>query len=182
MAEQGFPSQHTTTTTVTSSNTTVQTNIRFDALYIRTLPGMLKVGQIAFNLLGFISMLCSITRHFSRGEWFNTVAMGGFWFTGIMLVLYLFHVVEKFYRIPWLKIEFVFCAIWTVFYLIAASLACAAGNVSEANIVAGIFGYVAMVLYAYDAFLKFQGIRSGAIAQGDRVVNKSSSTTTSPAY
>jgi len=36
----------------------------------------------------------------SRGGWFNTVAMGGFWFTGILLVLYLFHIVEKFSRIP----------------------------------------------------------------------------------
>lgn len=182
MAEQGFPSQHTTTTTVTSSNTTVQTNIRFDPLYIRTIPGMLKIAQIFFNLLGFISMLCSYTRYLSRGEWFNTVAMGGFWFTGIMLVLYLFHIVEKFYRIPWLKIEFVFCALWTFFYLIAASLVAAQSYVSEANIVAGIFGFIAMVLYGYDAFLKFQGIRGGAIAQGERTVNKTSSSATSPAY
>jgi hypothetical protein len=47
MEEQGFPGQHTTT--VTSSNTTVQTNIRYDPLYIRTIPGMLKVAQIVSN-------------------------------------------------------------------------------------------------------------------------------------
>lgn len=45
MADVGFPGQHTTTTTVTSS-TTVQTNIRFDPLYVRTLPGILKVVQV----------------------------------------------------------------------------------------------------------------------------------------
>lgn len=39
-----------------------------------------------------------------------------------------------------------------------------------------------MVAYGYDAFLKFNGVRSGAVAQGDRVVTKSSSTVASPAY
>lgn len=50
MAEVGFPGQHTTTTTITSS-TTVQTNIRFDPLYIRTLPGILKVVQVVSTYL-----------------------------------------------------------------------------------------------------------------------------------
>lgn len=46
MADQGFPSQHTTTTTMTATSTSVQTDLRFDPLYLRTLPGMLKVAQI----------------------------------------------------------------------------------------------------------------------------------------
>lgn len=50
MADGGFPGQHTTTTTVTS-NTTVQTNLRFDPSYIRTIPGILKVVQIVSNKL-----------------------------------------------------------------------------------------------------------------------------------
>jgi hypothetical protein len=44
------------------------------------------------------------------------------------------------------------------------------------------FGFVAMIAYGYDAFLKFNAVRSGALAQGERVVTKSSSTVTSPAY
>lgn len=62
--------------------------------------------------------------------------MTGFWFTGILLALYLFHIVEKFYQIPWLKIEFVFCAIWTGLYLIAACLA--VSYHVEAYIAAGV--------------------------------------------
>nr|CAD7606532.1 unnamed protein product [Timema genevievae] len=183
MAEQGFPNQHVTTTTVTASNTTVQTNLRFDPLYIRTIPGILKVVQIVLNLLGFICISVSWGATSSRGSWFNTVAMTGFWFTGIMLALYLFHVVEKFYKIPWLKIEFVFCALWVFFYLLAASLAADYGKADEAFGAAAFFGFCAMVVYGYDAFLKFNGVRSGALAQGDRVVTKStSSTVTSPAY
>lgn len=183
MADMGFPSQHTTATTVTT-NTSVQTNIRFDSSYLRMLAGILKCIQIVsscctflyiyyyvhnpsqrslqhlcqtkkrkllcaghtyylshialdiigscdvlflsktLNLIGFISIQASgVWALHSRGGWYSTVSMGGFWFTGILLVFYLFHVIEKFYKIPWLKIEFVFCAIWTVFYLIASCLA-----------------------------------------------------------
>lgn len=70
--------------------------------------------------------------------------MTGFWFTGILLVFYLFHIVEKFYKMPWLKIEFVFCALWTLLYVIAASLA-VSYSVVEAFVAAGVsilFNYV----------------------------------------
>ncbi|XP_046385871.1 plasmolipin [Ischnura elegans] len=181
MADRGFPDQHTTTT-VTSTNTTVQTNIRFDASYVRTLPGMLKVGQMVVDILGFICIIASNWSHSSRGSWFNTVAMGGFWFTGIMLALYLFHIVEKLYRIPWLKIEFIFCTLWVLFYLIAASLAAAIGGAIEAFAAAAFFGFVGMILYGFDAYIKFKAIKGGEIAQGERVVIKSTSTAASPAY
>nr|CAD7447254.1 unnamed protein product [Timema bartmani] len=79
--------------------------------------------------------------------------------------------------------EFVFCALWVFFYLLAASLAADYGKSDEAFGAAAFFGFCAMVVYGYDAFLKFNGVRSGALAQGDRVVTKStSSTVTSPAY
>lgn len=45
MADAGFPGQHTTTTTVTSS-TAVQTDLRFDPSYVRTIPGILKIAQM----------------------------------------------------------------------------------------------------------------------------------------
>lgn len=88
-------------------------------------------------MLGFICIECSggFALH-TRGTFFNFVAMFAFWFTGILLGFYLFHIIEKFYKIPWLKIEFVFCAIWTGFYLIAASLAVSFGV--EAFIAAGV--------------------------------------------
>ncbi|KAG5322789.1 CKLF4 protein, partial [Pseudoatta argentina] len=181
MMDQGFPGQHTTTTTVTTTTTTTQPNIRFDPSYARTLPGMLKIVQVVLNLLGFICITVSVHSSHSRGGWFNTVAMGGFWFTGILLVLYLFHIVEKFARIPWLKIEFIFCTIWTLFYLLAASLAADFARYTEAFGVAAFFGFCAMVAYGYDAWLKFKAVKSGALAQGQHTP-KQVSTVTSPAY
>lgn len=147
MADPGFPNVHTTRTTVQHSTTTVDATLRYDPSYFRTIPGILKGAQVVcflyeyfhsknwksiiltlfqlLNLLGFICIECSGVYSYatSRGPFFNFVSMTGFWFTGILLALYLFHIIEKYYRIPWLKIEFLFCAIWTGLYLIAASLA-----------------------------------------------------------
>ncbi|XP_066253947.1 CKLF-like MARVEL transmembrane domain-containing protein 4 [Euwallacea similis] len=176
MADPGFPGQHTTTTTVKSSNTTVDTTIRFDTSYITTIPGYLKIAAIALNLLGFICIEASgVFSYHSRGTWFNFVSMTAFWVTGILLAFYLFHIIERYYRIPWLKFEFIYCALWAALYLIAASLA--VSFKVEAYIAAGFFGFCAMVVYAIDAFLKFQGIKTGQLAQGERVLNKQSTTT-----
>lgn len=44
MGDPGFPAQHTTTTTVTS-NTQVNTSIRYDKGVIRTRDGIIKIAQ-----------------------------------------------------------------------------------------------------------------------------------------
>lgn len=177
MAEAGFPNQHTTRTTVTT-NTRVETTLRFDKSYVKTIPGILKIAQLVLNIVGFISISASGLSYYSRAEYFNTVAMTGFWFTGILLAFYLFHVIEKFYKVPWLKIEMIFCAIWVILYLIASCLAVTAGF--EGYSVAGVFGFIAMVTYGYDAWLKYNGVRNGELAQGERVISTQKTTVTSP--
>lgn len=164
-----------TTVTVTQTNTVVQPQIRYDPFYIKSVPGILKAIVIVCNLIGFICIEVSAWSHHSRGGFFNFVAATGFWFSGLMLVMYMFHVVEKFFKIPWLKIEFGFCVVWTVLYLIASILAVtfhASGYVA-----AGFFGFLAMIAYGYDAWLKYQLVRAGAIAQGTRSVQQTTSPT-----
>ncbi|KAI8427337.1 hypothetical protein MSG28_001916 [Choristoneura fumiferana] len=174
MAEAGFPGQHTTTTTVTSS-TTVQTNIRFDPSYIKTVPGILKIVQAGASLLGFICVQVASYRS-SRSSFFAWISMMAFWFTGLLLGLYLFHLVEKFYKIPWLKIELVFCGLWTFFYLIASSLV-VAWSVISAFAAAAFFGYAAMLAYLIDAYLKYRAVQDGGLAQGTRVVSRQTAAT-----
>ncbi|XP_001601882.1 CKLF-like MARVEL transmembrane domain-containing protein 4 [Nasonia vitripennis] len=176
---QSFPGQVNTATSATGQ-TPGSVSIRFDPLYVRTLPGGLKVAQIILNFIGFI---CIITTDVStsRGNWFNTVAMIGFWSSGVLLAFYLFHIIEKFYKIPWLKIEFVYCAIETFFYLLAASLVAAHAYISEALGAAAFFGFAAMCLYGFDCWLKFKALKSGEYAQGQPPSSKPVSTVGSPA-
>ncbi|XP_028173346.1 CKLF-like MARVEL transmembrane domain-containing protein 4 [Ostrinia furnacalis] len=177
MAEVGFPGQHTTTTTVTS-NTVVQTNLRFDPLYLKTIPGILKLIQVVSSLVGFICIQASWLSYLGKSVYFSWVAMIAFWFTGILLGLYLFHMVEKFYKIPWLKIELGFCAVWTFLYLLAAILAVTVH--SDAHSAAAFFGFVAMFAYAADAYLKWRAARAGGLAQGTRVVSKQTTSVEAP--
>lgn len=104
--------------------------------------------------------------------------MIAFWFTGILLGLYLFHIVEKFYKIPWLKMEFLFCALWTLLYLIASILATTVYD--NPHSAAAFFGFVATVAYGLDAFLKWRGVRGGGLAQGTRVVSKQTTSVEAP--
>lgn len=130
-------------------------------------------------MIGFVCIEVSSWSYHSYGSFFNSVAMTGFWFSGILLVFYLFHVMEKFFKIPWLKIELGFCAIIAVLYLIASCL-CATFGV-DAFTAASFFGFCAMVIYGFDAFLKYQAITNGEIAQGQRrVVQQQQTIITSP--
>lgn len=52
MNDPGFPGQHTTTTTVQTSSTTVETSVRFDASYIKTIPGLIKCALMVSDLIG----------------------------------------------------------------------------------------------------------------------------------
>lgn len=59
MADQGFPGQHTTTTTVTS--TEIISNLRYDNTYFYTLSGKLKIAQTVS-----LSELCLKSNYYKK--------------------------------------------------------------------------------------------------------------------
>ncbi|KAK9510309.1 hypothetical protein O3M35_005119 [Rhynocoris fuscipes] len=181
MAEQGFPGQHTTTTTVTTSNTNVQTNIRYDPSYIKTIPGMLKCAQLLLNILIFLSVSFSMHSRTGQLSFMSLICGLGFWFTGVLLAFYLFHIIEKFFKVPWLKIELAYTALWTLFLLIGSTMCAVYMGAAAAFGVVTIFGFINMVAYGYDCFLKYNSVKNGEIAQGERQVSKNTSQVTSPA-
>jgi hypothetical protein len=54
----------------------------------------------------------------------------------------------------------------------------AQGPYSSALGAGAFFGFLAMFLYGYDAFVKFRGWRAGQLAQGERKVTQQTSATT----
>ncbi|XP_037790945.1 CKLF-like MARVEL transmembrane domain-containing protein 4 [Penaeus monodon] len=167
MADPGFPTSPTAANTATASMPGLP-GIRFDPIYFRSIPGILKCVQMVLNLVGYICVMCSVQSDAYTAGWFSFVSMTGFWVTGILLVLYLMHVLEKFHMVPWLFQELGYCALWTFFYF-TASTACASwGGYYPAWAAAAFFGYAAMIAYGVDAFFKFKGWRSGEMAQGER--------------
>ncbi|XP_044751602.1 CKLF-like MARVEL transmembrane domain-containing protein 4 [Coccinella septempunctata] len=173
MSQPGFPG-HITTSTVYSS-TRVNTSIRWDPSYIQTLPGVLKIVQIVCSFIGFICIEASGLASHTRGGFFNFVALVAVLFTGILLIFYLLHIIEKTFRIPWLMVEFAFCAIWAFGFFAVSIMAATYG--SDAYLVAAFFGFCCMVAYAFDAFLKYSALKRGEIAQGERTAQKQTNVT-----
>lgn len=67
-------------------------------------------------MIGFICVQIGDYKHESLSQFFSTIAMVAFWFSGILLVLYLVHVIYVLSKVPWIKIEFFFC-IGAAFFL-----------------------------------------------------------------
>ena len=144
----------------------------FDTAYFKTKPGALKVIAIILDLIVYICAMASgkCWRQTTEVEFCAFVSIAGFFVSGILLILYLLHVVEKLQVIPWILSEMIFCAIWTIFYL-AAGIACAANTSLTCNIAGTVYGhsaigamaffsFVAFIVYGCDVFLKFRGWRA----------------------
>merc|ERR1711956_33698 len=50
-------------------------------------------------------------------EWAQFVSVTGFLVTGLLLSFYLFHIIEKLSKVPWIMIEMGFCILLSFFYL-----------------------------------------------------------------
>nr|XP_022899886.1 uncharacterized protein LOC111413225 [Onthophagus taurus] len=120
-------------------------------LYVRTLPGALKCVQLLFNLIAFICI--AATGVSARGDAFLVASVGAFVITLLLLLIRIMDLDTKI-NLPWMKIEFGYCVIWSIFYLITAALVIDT-NV-DGYIAGGVFGLLAMILYIIDAIDKFR--------------------------
>ena len=104
--------------------------------------------------------------------------MTAFWVTGILLIMYVLHVIEKFHVIPWLLIEMIFCGTWCLFYFstgIDCSVKANKYQGTSALTATSVFSFMTLVVYGYDTYLKYSGWRAGQLAQGERRVQQTQS-------
>ncbi|KAL4705335.1 hypothetical protein ACJJTC_019021 [Scirpophaga incertulas] len=136
---------------------TNQKVLRFDKVYIKTLPGVLKIVELICNIVGFICI--KVSSAFISPIFYNLL----YWIANIitlfLLLMYMFHFVEKYERVPWYKLEFFYCCIIVLAYIgtsiFAATLA---ENIGYA---VGFFGLCAIIAYALDGILKYKGWKRG---------------------
>lgn len=108
---------------------------------------------------------------------FNVIASLAFCFTVTMLVLYLFHIPEKFYTIPWLPIEIGGLCITTLLYFIASLMVILQRD--GLHTTTGVFGFFTTAVYFYSGYLKYMQFKNGELAQGT-LVSRSTTTTNLP--
>ncbi|GFU64035.1 CKLF-like MARVEL transmembrane domain-containing protein 4 [Trichonephila clavipes] len=89
------------------------------------------------NIIGMICIMVSGCSWCSNSNWFNFVASTGLTVTGLLLLCYLVHIIERLKFVPWLAIELLYCATWTLFYMIAALVVAVKGGRDDAWAAAG---------------------------------------------
>ncbi|GIY67949.1 hypothetical protein CDAR_243521 [Caerostris darwini] len=116
--------------------------VKLDIFYAKSIPGILKIAEAIVSLIGFICVQMVSNQYYagSASGWFIFVAMTAFWVTLVVVVLYLFHIIEKLHWIPWLLGELGFAALWAVFYFIAACVVVARSGEDAAWGAAAFFG------------------------------------------
>uniref|UniRef100_A0A915DCB6 MARVEL domain-containing protein n=1 Tax=Ditylenchus dipsaci TaxID=166011 RepID=A0A915DCB6_9BILA len=144
-------------------------NISLDMDYVRTLPGLLKCLEIAFDFLCFVCVLVGGPAYYAGVGWSTFVSVFGFVITLTLLMLYIFHVVDTMPQVPWIVGEMVYCFAWTIFYFIAGSVL-AVASVSHPHAggwtVAAFFAFLALITYGLDCYLKFLAWKNNEKATG----------------
>jgi hypothetical protein len=93
---------YTTRTEYVPAYSTVECRAKPDVTYIQTLPGMLKILIIILNILVFFCAAIGGPGYYSGSGLATFVATTGFTITLLLLMLYLFHVVDMMPQIPWI--------------------------------------------------------------------------------
>jgi len=155
------------------SNGSIRPEIRFETDYLRTYHGMLKCGLLIMGIINVIT-INTTSFHNNSTDFYNTTLGFAWFYTLIMLILFLFHIPEKTYTLPWLPVEIGFICIFTLFYFIASLLALLAPHF--AHTLAGLFGFITTLGYAYSGYLKFKAWKNGELAQGSLSQSNTAST------
>ncbi|XP_026332942.1 uncharacterized protein LOC113240177 [Hyposmocoma kahamanoa] len=139
-----------------------QRALRFDKGYVTTIPGILKLVQLVSNFVGFICIKIQWSAWISS-IFYNILYWMGIIVACLLLLLYTFHFVEKFYKIPWHKMEFFYCMFVAITYIILSIMATTIGE--STGIAVSFFGFCAVIAYGFDGYLNYRGWQKGLPAQ-----------------
>jgi len=139
---------------------------------------MLELISYHSQVLGIVNVIIINTANQAPGAraFFNSALAIGWWYTLVMLLLFLFHVPEKFYTLPWLPVEIGATCLICLLYFISSLMVVLVNNATYT--VAGIFGFITLAVYAYGGYLKFVAWKNGELAQGTLTSRTNTTVTT----
>uniref|UniRef100_A0A3P8UHA5 CKLF-like MARVEL transmembrane domain containing 7 n=1 Tax=Cynoglossus semilaevis TaxID=244447 RepID=A0A3P8UHA5_CYNSE len=145
-------------TVITNSSTNTRTSGDgvLNMGYTRTIPGLLKMGQLLALLIAFLCVHCA------RG-WPNWYAFQYFevvtlWFFVVFLVFFLMHLFRLQTKMPcinWPLTEFFHYSFGTVLILIASIIAAVKGGNVSALAAGSAFGFIATFLMAINMWTSY---------------------------
>ncbi|XP_033626374.1 CKLF-like MARVEL transmembrane domain-containing protein 8 [Asterias rubens] len=162
MDDPAFPDSHTTTTTTTTS--TVQSPpLTIDKGYITSIPGILRIVEIAVGLLYWI--LLAAARGYAVG--FPLFVGISCWMLTIgFFAIFVLSLDKRVTVINWLLTEMINNLVWTVLHFIGACIV--AGRAANHfffrhGVVsfAAVLGFALLFLYAVSTFFNFRVFQAG---------------------
>lgn len=146
--------EHTTTT----ASGPVMEDIRPDPMYLRTLPGVLKIVEIFLDIL--VLICASIDNWYSLGGgWVQFVAASALVTTAILFIFHFFHIISRLPG-PWVLIEFVYYIVFVILYLIAAIVAAVRAPLAPSIGAACFFTFAALAVYTVDCFFMYRSFKT----------------------
>ncbi|KAL1020982.1 hypothetical protein UPYG_G00007230 [Umbra pygmaea] len=123
--------------------------------YVKTRKGTILAAEILFS---FIILICYAASFYGG---YSAVAIVQMVFSGIFFVVFMMQLDKSILVVNWDWSDFIRAAIGAALYLITSLICVIGGTGDGARVAGGVFGLLAGILYAYDAYLGFMVIKSG---------------------
>uniref|UniRef100_A0AC35TV59 MARVEL domain-containing protein n=1 Tax=Rhabditophanes sp. KR3021 TaxID=114890 RepID=A0AC35TV59_9BILA len=142
--------------------------IYLDLDYLKTFAGMLKCIQICVCFMCLISVSTG-QAYYSGASWASFVSLMGLMLTTLLLILYLFHIVDKISAINVTVTEMAYCFAWAMFFFLSGTVLILASLQYKLSIgwtIGSFFAFAGMIAYGLDSWLKFLAWKRGEKAMG----------------
>lgn len=157
-------------TVITTTTTTPRTGDGLLHLgYTRTIPGLLKIGQMLALLVAFLCVRCARGwPSWAAFQYFEVVAL---WFLVALLIFFLMHLFRLQRKMPcinWPLTEFFHYSVGSVLIFIASIVAAVKAGGVSALVAASVFGFLATFLMAVSLWTSYS-VTCGAHQTGAAV-------------
>ncbi|XP_037532608.1 CKLF-like MARVEL transmembrane domain-containing protein 7 [Nematolebias whitei] len=156
---------HTVITTTTAGSRSCGDGV-LNLGYTRTIPGVLKMGQLVALLISFLCVYCTHGwPSWASFQFFEVVAL---WFFVALLIFLLMHLFRLQGRMPcinWPLTEFFHYSVGAVLIFIASIVAAVKCGGVSALVVASVFGFIATFLMVVNLWTSYSvacGPQAGA--------------------
>ncbi|XP_064611080.1 plasmolipin-like [Liolophura sinensis] len=172
-----------------TTTTSTVTFCTYDAGYLRSVPGILKIVEAVLCLIAFI---CAIiyTRHWTALGlgWVQFVTISACIAVMIIFFLYVFHIVDRLHAVFALLV-LIFYFVYDIFLLVAGILAAVQASQyggryygSETVAAAAAFVFFALIAFLIDTYLQFKGWRIVRTSGGSSSTTTRTTVTTHSSY
>lgn len=122
--------------------------------YVKTQKGFILAAEI---ILSFIILICYAASVYGG---YTAVAICEMVFTIIFFVVFMMELDKQFTMVSWIWSDLIRTCVGALVYIITSLICVIGGSGDGARIAGGVFGLIAGILFAYDAYTVYLQLKS----------------------